>query len=272
MRLRNIFLTGLCLLLVPGFEPSVGARNTGTITKIESRRLPAAEVKRRTLEQLSRILVLEPYPATTERPKLPLSDLWFWTKTRETFIPGLCAADNVTVYFRPVRLPTIGADTPTAAESIQAKTLYRFVVPPKSPVLESRNLPFGRDNPDCRRLDPQHAHMFNAPDEGGAVEGIWLVGEITARLQQGNADFKLSCTFSEKQDECVRFVKQMKPEEIVDIDRCQADANENVTEHCIEASTFGQQLRVFADGYGAKEKIIRVEADELVTTADLRAD
>jgi len=272
MRFR--ILTGLCLLLVPGFWSAAGARDAGTITKIESRKLPAAEVKRRTLEQLSRILVLEQQAVTKERPKLPLSDLWFWTKPRETSTPGLCAADSVIVNFRPTRSPTIGPDTPTAAESIEASAHYRFVVLPQSTTSVSRVWPLGPDNPDCLKINPARAHMFNAANEQDAVEGIWLAGEIGRQAQSGRMDFDVSCSDEKlKREECTGLIEKLGQDNISSIDRCEAEPG---LTHCLAvyASTPSAELEVhlLLAGYGTEEKIKRVVVDQLVVVAEERAD
>jgi hypothetical protein len=274
MRLRDIFLTGFCLLLVPGFGSAAGARDAGTITKIESRKLPAAEVKRRTLEQLSRILVFQRYPVPKGRPKHPLSDLWFLTKPRETSTPGLCAVDSLTVNFRPTRLPTIGADTPTAAESIEAHTVYRFVVLPTSTNSVSRDWPLGPDNPDCLKINPAQAHMFNAASEENAVEGIWLAGEMGRQAQSGRMDFDVSCNDEKlKREECTGLIERLGQDNISSIDLCEAESS---LTHCLAvfASTPSAELeiRLFLASSGTQEMIKRVVVDKLVVVADERAD
>jgi len=270
MRLRDIFLTGLCLLLVPGFGSAAGARDAGTLTKIESRKLPAAEVKRRTLEQLSRILILDPYPATDVPPKLPLSDLSFWTKPRETSIPGLCATDSVTVNFRPAKLPLKGAETPTFAEGIQAKTAYRFAVLPKDSHIESRATPLGKDNPDCAKINPSVDQTFSARDEDDAVEGVWLVGEIERQAAKGNPSFALKCDFGgpDANDRCIKALNELKQTDVSIIERCERAENE--TGECLRIWMWNQQVSL--DVIVDNGKIVRVAAGQVVTVSDQRAD
>jgi hypothetical protein len=246
------------------------ADDVAPITKIESRRLPAAEVTRRTLDQLSHILVLDPYPATDVPPKLPLSELWFWTRPRETYVPGLCAIDWVTVNFRPTKPPTQGADTPTLAESIQAKTVYRFVVLPDAIQMENRDWPLGKDNPACAKIDPRIDSTFSAPNEADAAEGVWLLGEVERQAAKGNLSFAAKCDFprSESSDGCIKDLSELRQDDISDIDRCEpAETDES---GCLKIWMLKQSisLKIFSN----RDKIVRVSVAVTVTVADPKAD
>lgn len=93
----------ICLgwLVAIAIATGTAADAAAPITKIESRHWPDRKVTRRVLDQLAGSLVLQHYPNTGVRPKLPLIDLWFWTHPRVAETPSLCAIDEVTVLFAP---------------------------------------------------------------------------------------------------------------------------------------------------------------------------
>jgi len=276
VRKHHILVAGLLSAILLGAE-SAAAHDPGTITKLEARRLPAEEVKRRTLEQLSRILTLETHSPTTERPKHLLSALQFWTKPRMTDVRGLCAADSVVINFRPTHRFVDSADTPTSADSIEARTFYRFAVPPTSAVQESRDWSLGPDNPSCLKIDPRHDPMFSAKNGEEAVEGIWLADEVNRQAKLGQFDFELSCSRREiKRDECIRLVQQLDRDAIGSVDQCQVTESETSTSRCVELDAWtgieSLELHVFVEGSGSNEKIVRVIVVELVIFADERED
>lgn len=252
---------------------SASAGDVSPITKMELRQLPPGAVTQRVLDQLSNILHLEQYPATGEKPRLPLSDLWFWTTAHATNLPDLCATDEVTIYFRPANATLDGADTKTVAESISANAHYHLLRNPVTPRPSALDeVARSHANADCASLDPSKIKTFTALDENDAVESVWLVTQAI-RLSRDPKMVKLiDCKrFPETKDGCASVVQKASIEHIDSIDRCEGD---NFSMECREVYLLseGLSLRIFAQDERGGLVIVRVEPAELVTIGDQRAD
>ncbi len=271
----GVSLPGFVTLFVLTQVAQSSGEDAGAISKMQSRQLPPAQVTRQTFDQLSKILTLMPQRPTVPRPQRPLDELDFWTKARETSALGLCAADEVTVSFRPVRGAAMDADTPATADGIGAVTHYRFVTQPKTPDPEYR--PWsdpGPDNPACAALNPENVAMFTAGDEETATEGVWLLGEVARRA--GTRDFAplLRCESIKPAaaDACAAGLGTLGQDDIMAIERCDVD-NETVGMSCTRfwLNNFNE-IRVYQRDDGAGKHIYHVVAAEKVVFADERAD
>jgi hypothetical protein len=271
----DAILPGFVILFVLSQVAQSHGEDAGAISKMQSRQLPPAEVTRRTFEQLSKILTLMPQRPTVPRPQRPLDELGFWTKARETNVMGLCAADEVTVSFRPVRGAAMDADTPAVVDGVGAVTHYRFVMLPKARDPEFRPWPdAGPDNPACTGLDPERTAMFTANDEVMATEGVWLFGEIARRA--GTKDFAplLQCEDIKPAaaDACAAGLGALGQDDIMAIERCDVD-DETVGTSCTRFWLNGfERIRVYQRDDGARKRIDRVVVTEMVGVADERAD
>jgi hypothetical protein len=271
----DAILPGFVILFILSQVAQSHGEDAGTISKMQSRQLPPAEVTRRTFEQLSKILTLMPPRPTVPRPQRPLDELDFWTKARETNVVGLCAADDVTVSFRPVRGAAMDADTQAAVDGIGAVTHYRFATPPRTRDPEFRPWPVaGPDNSACTGLDPERTAMFTANDEVMATEGVWLLGEIARRA--GTRDFALllQCESIKPAaaDSCATGLGALGQDDIMAIERCDND-DETAGTSCTRFWLNGVEgIRVYQRGDGARKRIDRVVVTEMVIVADERAD
>ncbi|HUO94423.1 MAG TPA: hypothetical protein VMU22_15965 [Rhizomicrobium sp.] len=274
MRLNLHFAAALAWTLWQVIPAS--ANDVRPITKIESRELPPDVVTQRVLSQLANILHLEKYTADPgHRPHLPLNDLWLWTSPRATYAPELCAADQVTVYFRPVA-EISGPETKTVAEGIHAKTYYRFLHLPVLPMFSAMGLSDVRDlRARCADVNPEKEQMLSARDEESAVEGVWLISELASELKSTPPSFTLDChDYRDDDPQCLSDAKLMRPEEVTNIESCESDDGRAT---CWEIDQFGFHghdigVRLYVETKNGKPNIVRVHPIEWVTTADARAD
>jgi hypothetical protein len=210
----------LCILLAL----CGAAEADDTITKITSRHLPPAEVKRRVLDQLSHVLILPAYTAKGPPPERPLSDLTFWTAPYETDSRDLCARDEVTVKFRH-RGAKADASTPVEAYGIETLREYHFAVPPKTPEQDIRDgSQTGTDSPACTGLDLFSTPAFTANSEQDAWTGTWLAGEVARRAADKDFAARIQCSGGDEfMHECAAELAALKADHISGIQECPAE-------------------------------------------------
>ncbi len=230
----------LALPVVAAAEPAA------PITKIETRSLPADEVSKRVMDQLSRIIMPSPDSNARPHPKMPLSELSFWTKARATLVTGICAADGMTISFRRAGAEA-GADTPVEASGVVAKTFYHFIDWPKDLKRHDQSAKEAAfDEAHCAHVDPEHVQMIAAPDETDAAEGAWLLGEIARRSGDTNDVLAPDCTrslpYTLKQ--CRQLLAPLRRDEIGWIERCETAATENQEDQCIKIGINKPQLEL----------------------------
>lgn len=258
------------IVLVVSSFPALAA--SLPITKLEARRLPAQQVTRRVLDQLSDPLKLQKYPASSVQPTRPLTDLWFWTRARSTYISGLCSADEVTVYFRGKSGPAENVRSEMTAAGIQARTVYRFLAEPQSfdPSILDAAARWKADKA-CARLSPEKEGFFAAADEEMAAKGSWLI-QSAMRETRGDQPLSFECKFEDMPQGCRQSLADVKANTLWQFSSCLDEALAR-DEQCIEAlqrDATGLDAKViFNFGRG---KILRVDLFETVTTSDPRAD
>jgi len=263
MRRAAAIVLALALPLSATAEPAT------PITKIETRSLPASEVSKRVMEQLSRIVTLSPDPNAQPRPAMPLSQLSFWTKPRATFITGLCAADGMTVSFRYTELAA-GAATPVEADGVVAKTYYHFLDWPKDYARHDRSPEqVAQDEDACARFDPDKVRMIEASDESDVAEGAWLFGEIVRRAADLRDSF--DCTEDPRYGipQCRKRLATLRREDISNIGRCDIEGKGDG--HCLTVFVEGEDLKLFIT-VGSNSGVAAVEVHQMMSSHDPLGD
>jgi len=232
------------------------------ITKLETRRLPPEEVKRRVIEQLADALILQPDPIISKAPRRPLYELWFSTRAYPTHIPSLCAIDQLVVRFLPSG-PLKGADTEVRASGIhQMATLYRFTSAPMSPEPDGVSAPSQLTAASqCAQLDVKDEGVFGADDEYLANEGVFFWNKLTDEIQSGVHKISLSCADTAK---CSAMIGRLKPGPIDSVHYCNKP-----TANCIAISTRDllEVNIIFSDN-----TVVSASIREEVVIADAKAD
>ena len=143
-------------------EAAAEAEASGaTLSKIESRTLPAAEVKRLVLRQLRDILIEVPVPADAAPATAPLIQRAYWTKARATPTLGICEADFLIVTL-----------SPKGVESVAAVTRYASLVDRPDVDGELTKAAHLAASAACAKVNPADGGFFDADsaeDAGRAV-------------------------------------------------------------------------------------------------------
>ena len=243
-----------------------------SLTKLEARSLPSAVVKQRVLAQMSDILLPFPADRRTRPPRLPLSDLWFWTRPHAARSPGLCTASLVTVGFDPAELPRSGASTPVRASQIEASVRYRFLKPPVD--VSPKPIPdeaWNDQDQACRALDPFKEDFFEASHEDAAVEAAWALSQAADQARAGPPAFQLSCGAgaSAPGETCGQQLAGLRLSDIVSVEACEPDPKDP-SSSCWSFD-INNALRVRIQE-NALHEITHVEVEQVVIIVDLRAD
>jgi len=237
------------------------------ITKIQARSSPAPVVTRQVSNQLSQILKLEPYPFTSPPPVLPLRDLWFWTVPYPTTVPGVCAADYVTVYFRPASARQSGANTPVIPEHLEVEPRYRLSLPPGSVPAKERpdEVPFA-DYESCAKLDPLKTEFIHATGpEDVEQAAYWLIAAQSQLAARNSAPF--DCVDDTKDNICATGLSKLRLHDISNVASCQWSSM-----RCLELFVDSWSVKIVLRSDKGSTTISRIEIGETVTIADRRLD
>ncbi len=251
----------------------VGAAQGGAraITKIEARTLPPDVVLHRVLEQFADA-VIPPEPVKpVVRPKHPLTDMYYVTRPRGTYVRDLCQADQVRFDFDPVGADDKGGDTAMKVSGISVRNTFRFLAPP-SAATSSQSISSAERRElkaRCAKLDPETG-FFDADNDEVAEEGGLLLQAILKDAATSAMPSSYDCEgYTAK--ECAETVRQAAPDKLILVKRCHAFTTDQRGE-CTEIWSQFVGLTVLSEGSGDQLKIIRVKVSEIVTTADERED
>jgi hypothetical protein len=239
-----------------------------TLTKIESRTLPAEIVTDRVLDQLSDILTLETIATPSPHPRRPLSHLWFRTQARATAFIGLCTAEDLSFDFQPAGDVRLGAETPTRVRNVGASRIFHFLTPPAASTIPSvRDV--ARQNLDaaCAAAGTRSRHFFAAPDAQTAVEGAWLVRNVLDQVSSGQVEFEISCPHS--RSPCEQLLTGVQFAWLSGVRGCTRGGD---AMRCWLADIGSLELTVFAEREEPIRKIVRVVVEELIIVADVPID
>ncbi len=264
-------LTGLALLVLTA--PAVGWAQTPALSKTEARALPPADLARRVMDQVADLLIPAPPPPPSGRkPTRPLRDLDFATAPRATYVPGVCARDEVIVTFEPVGDPARGPDTPVRASSLSAHSRYRLLEPPARETDNFGAPPPASAQKACDRLAQDPAPFFAAPTAEVALSGAWWLTRLAAAPNQAPIDCKPAGV---QPLACADILHDLTLDDLKSVEPCFDDHRGPAPLNCWALSVWPQSglyvLRIFTTR-GAAAEISRVEMVEEVYTADAAAD
>ena len=242
-----------------------------SITKTEARTLPPRVVLHRVLDQFGDALVLPEPIKPVARPKHPLTDIYYVTRPRATYVRDLCQADQVRFDLDPVAADDQGADTAMKVSGVSVRNTFRFLASP-SPSSRDQSMSSAERRElkkRCAQLDPETG-FFDADDDEVAEEGGLLLLAILRDAAIGALPAFYDCEgYTAK--ECAETVRQAAIGKLMLVKRCHAFTADQRGE-CTEIWSQFVGLTVLSEGYGDKLKIIHVKVSEIVTTADLRED
>ena len=276
--MRPLALGAMAMLTVLAFaggalaggEPA--AAGAPPISKTQVRALTPAETTARVMDQLGDILILAPKPPPSgHKPVRPLRDLDFATAPRATYIPGVCARDDVIVTFEPVGDVAQGPDTPVRASSLSARTRYRLLGPPAREA-DNYGAPPASAHQACGRLAQDAVAFFNAPTAEVALSGAWWLTQLAKAPNKTAID----CKPAEATPlACATVLRGLTLDDLKSVEPCSDDHRGGEPLNCWALSVWPENglydLRIFTTrGQGAA--IARVEMVEQVYTADATAD
>lgn len=252
--MRSIFKSAVILLSVLG-SGAAAAREPPPITKREARDLPAQQVERRVIDQLSHILTEERWDRR-KPPVRPLTDMDFVTQPRATFVPNLCQVDRLRVNFRPMRSEKGDADTPVRADGFTADHYFHFKEAPKSHHGDAVDYQRARDPSECADVDFGKGNFFDAPDEETATDGYYVTQRAIGEIFKGKADLPVECDkyWFEKESSCADIVGKLKEASIDSIDKCEAEEPELA--RCYEIYIGDRLLRIVASPIASGKDVL----------------
>ena len=262
--------------------PAMASAQAPTLSKTQVRALPPAEATARVMDQLGDILIPARPPRSGRKPVRPLRDLDFVTVPRATYIPGVCARDQVIVTFEPAGADAKGAaasgpDTPVRASSLAARTAYRLLASPlrEYDYYETGPPPAAREA--CGQLGRPGATdtFFLAPTAEAALSGAWWLTQLAREAATREPGFALDCKPGSGSANCATIARSLTLDQLNSVDPCAEDRQGPARLACWEIETWTAEgpyeLRVFVTrGEGAK--LARVEMTPEVYTADERVD
>ena len=270
----RIFLVFLALLL-PVSELAAQPR-VRPLTKMDLYRLPEAEFQRRVLEQLTGSLYRSDNNPGLYRgvPKYPLERWISNTKPRATWSHDVCQSDQLYFQFDPIYVVDEDggdAETPVTISSVKAQPYFRFISEPTKPrerfLDEQERFEL---NKLCAKLDPYT--FFVADDEEVLSKGVNRYLQVMQEVRGGGlltfpcfSDYKEAPECRKKLTEIGIF------KNITNVSTCRpVDPSYqcsliyfDVPDHLSVGLNIHWQLAASP----AKEKIIRVELNELLTHA-----
>lgn len=249
-----------------------------TLSKTQVRALPPAEATARVMDQLGDILILAQPPRSGRTPVRPLRDLDFATVPRATYIPGVCARDQVIVTFEPAGdTTTSGPDTPVRASSLSARTAYRLLAPPQRVYDYYQAGPPPVARAACGELARPGVTetFFLAPTAEAALSGAWWLTQLARQAAAPRPGFVLDCKPGAGPANCGTIARNLTLDQLSSVDPCAEDRQGPAPLACWEIEVWTAEgpyeLRVFVTrGEGAK--LARVEMNPEAYTADQRVD
>jgi hypothetical protein len=265
------------IALVALLAPAMAAAQAPTLSKTQVRALTPAEATARVMDQLGDILILAQPPRSGRKPTRPLRDLDFVTVPRATYIPGVCARDQVIVTFEPTGADAAGPDTPVRASSLSARTAYRLLAPPPRDDDYYDNGPPPAAREACGRLGRPGAteSFFLAPTAEAALSGAWWLTQLARQAATPEPGFTLDCKPGSGPTNCTTIAQSLTLDQLSSVDPCAEDWQGPAPLACWEIETWTDEgpyeLRVFVTrGEGAQ--LARVEMTQEVYTAEQRID
>lgn len=236
-------------------------RRPPPLTKLELRRAPQDQVKRRIFEQLSEALIL-PDQSRDKRPVRPLDEVWLHTRAYATATPGLCRSDLLIVTFLPAG-PEKGAATPVRAAGLKTSSYYRFLKNVHPEELESLDRS-GRmaANADCAAIDVLNTRFIGVTSkydifsEPFVVSAMWRLRRVVrAAAQEGELPYRLRCIEDLQigQEPCRKMLSGIDPDkDVASISKCDADEADAAVCWYYSLREPGLSINIFGSG-GAKE-------------------
>jgi len=259
--------------------PAISAIATETeqsapLTKLEARQLPPPKLARRVLDQLFEILELPNDTANPwhnpARPKHPLSDLFYATRSHGSDIPDLCVSSLITLHFNVAGTRDVGAATPVGVSGVSAHDAYRFLAPPANVEVPYNSLG-DRQTLDrrCGALDPLKMAFFTAHDEDDALRGAQILDAAIKAAGTGGDPALFECSWKPK---CAQTVASEDLGKLEDVELCHAGETDEAAD-CMSFWTEDDFLLIVHFKFdGGTYSIVHVKVDELVTIGDERED
>ncbi|WP_165190492.1 hypothetical protein [Caulobacter soli] len=263
-------LAGLVLLALTA--PAVASAQAPALSKMQARALPPAELTQRVMDQVADLLIPAPQPSSGRKPLRPLRDLDFATAPRATYVPGVCARDEVIVTFAPVGDTAQGPDTPVRASSLSAHSRYRLLGPPAREIDNYGAPPPASAQQDCGRLVQDPAPFFSAPTAEVALSGAWWLTRLAAAPNQAPIDCKPA---GAEPLACADILGDLTLDDLKAVEPCFDDHRGPAPLNCWALSVWPQSgpyaLRILTTR-GQAPVIARVEMVEETYAADAVAD
>ena len=252
--------------------PTMASAQAPTLSKTQVHALTPAETTARVMDQLGDILILAQPPRSGRKPTRPLRDLDFTTLPRATYIPGVCARDDVIVTFEPVDGEAKGPDTPVRASSLSAHTRYRLLGPPAKETDNYGAPPPASAHRDCGRLAQDPVAFFNAPTAEVALSGAWWLTRLASAPDTAPVDCKPAGAAPLA---CAAILRRLTLDDLKSVEPCADDHRGAAPLNCWALSVWPENgpyaLRIFTTR-GQGPVIARVEMAEEIYTADERID
>jgi hypothetical protein len=218
------------------------------------------------------MLKLEPYPFKGPPPLHPLSDLWFWSVPYPTEVPGVCAADYIAVYFRPVSERRSDANTPVIPKRLEVEQRYRLILAPE--MIHERGEPDELSFADydaCAKLDPVTEDFIHASNPRDLAEAVYWLTVARTKTARDSASF--DCVDETQDKLCPAGLSKLKVEDISSAARCGSDvkAPQSAWIGCLDLSVGIWNVRIWLRP-NKDDPFARIEIGETVTIADMRED
>lgn len=267
------------VLAIVGVAGMCDARVPADISKIEARALPAGQVKRRVMAQLSALLT-EERPSRKGRPKRLLTDMAFIAKARATMVPGLCQIDRLTLLFRPEGGETGDAATPVSVNGFETTHYYHFRRPLSDPFNTIVDRAKEQGDAQCRGATLAADPFFSAPDDQVAADGYLVAHRAMDAIVAGNPPFSLSCELYplEAGRGCAAVIGEVRSEPVSSIESCETDLPDHKSDLCYRVYVGDRSLRILASGYSYGPHALppltvkRVVMDSLIVMTHERVD
>lgn len=274
--MRSAIISAIVAMSALGSTSTI-AREPTPITKREARTLPAPQVERRVMAQLSDIIEEERWEGR-KPPVRPLTDMSFATKPRSTRVPGLCRVDRLRVSFRPAEQGDGDADTPVIANGLSASHYFYFREVPKSHYHDVVDYDRNPDQSACNEVSLAKNHFFNAEGEESATNGFFLAQKVMNEILGGKPEFPVDCDRSpnEKYRTCADIVREMKENPIDLIDSC--ESHDPPFSPCYKIYAGDRAMWIIASPIASGPNVLppftplKVKVDELIIMAHERVD
>ena len=270
--MRHGLLTGFLTILVLGGTAAV-AREPAPITKREARSLPAQQVERRVMAQLSDILEEERWERR-KPPVRPLADMDFTTRPYSTDVPNLCRVDRLSVSFRTIGDDDGDADTPAVAEGFTASHYFHFRQAPKSHYREVVDHERGPNPSACNGISLAKNDFFLADGEETATNGFLLAHRVMNEILGGKPDYQVECESlqDEKYRSCAGIVGEIRESSIDSISVCEDRDRPHSVCYKIYAGYWLIQVTAGPFAYGPDVTPQKVTINELIVLSHERVD